>query len=175
MEVGRALQPVAVWTQDSSLRLTLAPGYSTLVFAGRLHRSQTRLLSIVKVTYLNGTLLCGDGQRLQPWAHLHLHIYTDGVCWYSLLYFFYPSKVRHPLGIYIYCALVPGLWVFQSSSLPLADFQCLLIITHLKMQASVCSFGSLWRRRCVLSFSGLLGFFFSVHFLRKPEQGFDGP
>lgn len=83
MEVGRALQPVAVWTQDSSLRLTQAPGYGTLVFAGRLHRSQTRLLSIVQVTCLNGMLLCGGGKHLQssgPPASAHLH-------WWSLLVF----------------------------------------------------------------------------------------
>lgn len=155
MEVDRALQPVAVWTQDSSSGLTRAPGYSTLVFAGRLHRSQTRY-------WASWSHLSKRDATLWGWKASSpigtTCIWGYGVCWFSLLYFFYPSKVRHLLGtFFFFCALVQGLWVFQSSSLPLADFQCLLIVTHLKMQASVCSFGSRWRRRCMLSLSGLLG------------------
>lgn len=109
--------------------------------------------------------------------HLHLHIYTDGVCWYSLLCFFYPSKVRHLLGIYIYllcsCPRSLSLSKFQSPScwFPVSSDNyppqnvgiCFFLLFSVEEEEHAVFFWPPWIS------------FFSVHFLWKFEEGFDRP
>lgn len=174
MEVDRALQPVAVWTQDSSSGLTRAPGYSTLVFAGRLHRSQTRY-------WASWSHLSKRDATLWGWKASSpigtTCIWGYGVCWFSLLYFFYPSKVRHLLGTFFFflCSCPrslslskfqpPSCWfpVSSDSYPPQNAGICLFLRFSVEEEVHAVSFRPPW-----------ISFFLCV-FFGSPNRGLTGP